>query len=194
MKEEELKKLLEKYYSGNSTLDEEKKLRDYFSGDNILSGFETEKEIFSALAELDKAPEPSINLEDRIIKGIGGIDTRQELRIFSNRYIKFLSAAAVVLMLLGSYFLFLQKKQLKDTYSDPQIAYAETMKILNEISVKINKGTEALQPLGQMENAAKLSKETIDRSAAVISNTLKKMEPITQLSDIDYNTTKTNNK
>ena len=49
MNEEELKRLIEKYYSGTSTDDEEKTLRAYFSENIAPAGYEAEKEIFSLL-------------------------------------------------------------------------------------------------------------------------------------------------
>jgi len=187
MNEEEIIKLLDKYYSGNTSQDEEKELKKYFSDDDVLHDIETEKGIFSGLAKFDEVPEPSAGFEDRIIKSIDELERRQGRNNFRNKYIALFSAAAAILLLFGSYFIFIYKAQLQDTFSDPQIAYVETMKILNDISVKLNKGTQALQPINKIESAARLSKETIDRSASIISGSLKKIKPVSQLSDIEFN-------
>ena len=48
------------------------------------------------------------------------------------------------------------------------------MKILYEVSVKLNKGTEALKPLNNMQDALKTGLESVDRSAAVISTNINK--------------------
>ena len=46
MKEEELKRLIGKYYNGESTEEEESTLRNYFRKNNIPPGYEAEKSIF----------------------------------------------------------------------------------------------------------------------------------------------------
>jgi len=132
-------------------------------------------------------PEPSFDFESRISKAITGINRKKSLNIFSRHYISLIGMAAAFLLLIGSYFLFIYKAEPKDTYSDPQIAYAETIKILREVSVKFNKGKAELKPLTRMSNATKLGLETLDRSADVITSNLDKLEPFSQLSDIDVN-------
>jgi hypothetical protein len=192
MKEEELKKLLEKYYNGYTSPGEEKELRKYFSENEMLPGFETEREIFCGMAELDRIPEPSYDFEERIIKAVDDIDVKHRRNIFRKKYIPLLSAAATVLLLIASYFIIINKAEPRDTYSDPQIAYIETMKILNDISVKLNKGANALQPITKIESATDFSRKSLERSASIISGALKKLEPFAQLSDIEYNTDTTN--
>ena len=187
MKKEELKKLLEKYYSGETTNDEEKLLKDFFSDRKVDDGFDADRAFFSALSDLEKMPEPSFDFESRISKAITGINRKKSLNIFSRHYISLIGMAAAFLLLIGSYFLFIYTAEPKDTYSDPQIAYAETIKILREVSVKFNKGKAELKPLTRMSNATKLGLETLDRSADVITSNLDKLEPFSQLSDIDVN-------
>ena len=70
MNEEELKRLIEKYYNGISTDEEEKALRGYFSKNNAPQGYEAEKEIFSFYNEAGEVPEPSADFEARIIKAL----------------------------------------------------------------------------------------------------------------------------
>ena len=83
-----------------------------------------------------------------------------------------MSAAAAILLLIGSYFIFFNHEVQEDTLSDPQLAYAETIRILNEVSIKLNKATEALKPLNKMQNAMETGLESIDRSATIISTNL----------------------
>lgn len=188
MKEEKLKRLLEKYYSGESTDNDEKQLKDFFSYRKTDDSFEADRAFFSALSDLEKMPDPSSDFENRIVKAITNIDRQRKVNIFSRHYISIIGVAAAFLLLIGSYFIFIYKAEPKDTYSDPQIAYAETMKILREVSVKFNRGKAELKPLTRMNNATRLGLETLDRSADVIRTNLDIIESFSQLSeDTDVN-------
>jgi hypothetical protein len=49
------------------------------------------------------------------------------------------------------------------------------MKILNEVSVKLNMGTMALQPISKINNAARASIRTFDRSVSVMEDGLRRI-------------------
>jgi len=175
MKEEKLKQLLDRYYDGNTSAEEEKELKDYFSGTDIFPGYEAEKEIFTHYANAEKAAISSIGFESGIIKAVDGLETSQRLRIIRKRYITFLSAAATILFLVGSWFIFFNETEPADSFSDPRIAYAETMKILNDVSVKLNKGKMALQPIGKLNTAARDGIRSLDRSVSVMEDGLRRI-------------------
>jgi len=193
MKEERLKQLLEKYYSGDTSLDEERELRDYFSANDIYQGYETEKDILSGYSKSEKTPVPSPGFEQRILMAVDDLEERQVKRILRKRFLPLLSAAATLLLLISSYFLYVYKAEPKDTFSDPQLAYAETVKILNEISLKLNRGTYMLQPITKINSAKQFSKRSIDRSALVISGGLQRIKSLSQLSDAEDNINKKEN-
>jgi hypothetical protein len=184
MKEEKLKKLLEKYYNGQTTDEDETLLKDFFRNQKA-QGFEADKELFSALSDLEIIPEPSSDFDKRIYSAIRSLDSKKRIKTFSRHYISIIGIAAAFLLLIGSYFLFIYKAGPKDTFSDPQIAYAETIKILREVSDKFNKGKAELLPLTRMDNATRLGLEELDRSADVISASLDKIEPFIEMSEID---------
>jgi len=155
MNEEELKRLIEKYYNGTSTEEEESSLKDYFRRGNIPDGYEAEKLIFSYYTESSEIPEPSIDFETRIMAGInasGRNSTSQKMR----RYLlPVISAAAGLLILAGSYFLLVKKAETGDTFTDPQLAYAETIKILRNVSSQLNHGAHVLEPVGKINEMNK---------------------------------------
>jgi hypothetical protein len=188
MNEERLKQLLDRYYKSTTTDGEEKELREYFSVIDIIPGYEAEKEIFCHYADTVIVPEPSDDLEQRILKSIDEIEMIQKNRFSVRQYVAILSVAATILLLMGSYLIFFQRSKLRDTYSDPQIAYAETMKILNNISLKMKRGTMELQPLKVLGSATRTSMESIDRSALLISDGMKKIEVFNKLSEVGNQT------
>src|SRR4030042_2331679 len=182
MKEEKLKELLEKYYRGDTSLSEEEDLRRYFSGDSILEGFETEKKIFSHYAHSDVIPVPSSDFEERIKNAVSNLDSAQVSRSLRKRYIYSFSSAAAVVLMIGSYLIFFNQAKSEDTFSDPRLAYTETMRILNEVSVKLNKGTTALKPIINLQNATLTGIRTVAQSAMIISTNLNRIRLFDQLS------------
>ena len=175
MKEEELKKLIEKYYNGESTEDEEKALRDYFRQDNIPEGMLTEKYIFGYYTASGEVPEPSIGFEERILAGIDASERKSGSPGVRSKLLPLLSAAAGFLILTGSYFFFIHKTEPDDTFSDPGIAYAETMKILLNISSQINQGKQSLKPVGRINKMKVKSFGSINKSAMLVQKNLKSL-------------------
>lgn len=195
MKEEKLQELLEKYFSGDTSIEEEKSLREYFAGDDILPGYDTEREIFYGYSSVSKAiPAVSEDLELRILSTIDKYEMENQRKGFNMRYMALSGIAATILILVGSYFFFISKAEPADTFTDPVIAYAETMKILNDVSVKLNKGTSALKTINKINTAAQKSIESIDRSASKLSDGLEKIRLIDRLSDTDTKIERANNK
>jgi len=151
------------------------KLRMFFSGGNIPEGYEAEKDIFSYYNEAITVPEPSYDFEARIIEGI---DKSEESRrkVTIRRYlIPSLSAAAGILLLAGSYFFFIHRTEPRDTFTDPAIAYAETMKILMNVSSQLNRGAMALEPVGRMNEMTTKSFESINKSTKIVERNLKSL-------------------
>lgn len=175
MSEEELKRLIEKYYDGKSTVGEENELRAYFSSNNVPQGYEAEKEIFSFFMNSGDIPEPTADFEARIIRAI---DASEEPVLPDNLrrlLVPLLSAAAGLLILAGSYFFFVHRIEPADTYKDPKIAYAETMKILMDVSAQINHGTRSLKPVGKINEMKMKSFESINKSAILVEKNLKSL-------------------
>jgi hypothetical protein len=175
MKEEKLKQLLDRYYDGNTSPEEERELKEYFSDTDIFPGYEAEKEIFCHYANTEKIAVSSIGFESRILNAVDGLEANRRLRITRKRYITFLSAAATILILVGSLFIFIHDSEPDDSFSDPRIAYAETMKILNDVSVKLNRGKMALQPIGRLNTAALDGIRSLDRSVSVMEDGLRRI-------------------
>jgi hypothetical protein len=173
MNEEELKRLVGKYYNGESTEEEESALRKFFKSGNIPAGYEAEKEIFSYYTDSEEIPEPSHDFEVRIMAAIDAKERKNGIR---KLLLPILSAAAGLLILGGSYFFFISRTETSDTFSDPDIAYAETMKILREVSMKLNKGTNVLEPVGKLNEMTRKSFKTINESTTTVEKNMKDLD------------------
>jgi hypothetical protein len=185
MKEELLKELLEKYYSGDTSLEEEHRLREYFSGDVVLPGYEAEIEIFRLYSVSGEISYPDDILEGRIKDAIDHLEEHHSRRILPIRRYALVSIAAGLMILAVSYFMLRQHAEPEDTYSDPRLAYAETIKILNEVSVKLNKGTAALKPVSKMRRAAETGFLSVSKSASLITENLKPISRLNRISEVN---------
>ena len=180
MKEEELKRLIEKYYNGETTGEEELALRDFFSKNNVPDGYEAEKEIFSYYDSSQEIPEPSIDFEARILAGIDASERNAVSQRIRRYFLPLLSAAAGLLILSGSYFFFIKHKEQLDTFKDPDIAYAETIKILREVSSQLNHGAQVLEPVGKMNEMKIRSVGSLNKSARIVEKNLKSLSYLKQ--------------
>ncbi len=178
MNKEEIKHLLERYYAGESTLEEELLLKRFFSQENVPEDLSGEKEIFSYYLQSSVVPEPSSGFENDIISALDTVDHQysgfKRRRIFGI----LTGIAAVMLLLTATYFFFVQKSGPRDTYSDPEVAYAETMKILNEVSIRLNHGTQALEHLSVLQDETQKSITTVNRSASMLKEKMKPLDNV----------------
>ena len=186
MKEEELKSLVEKYYNGESTEEEERALRDFFRKGNIPEGYESEKLIFSYYTESAELSEPSIDFEARILAGIDSSEIKRGSQSIRKYFLPLLSAAAGLLILIGSYFFFINRNESVDTFSDPQIAYAETIKILKDVSSQLNHGTQTLEPVGKLNEITQKGFETINKSTRIVEKNLKNLDYLQKAIEITH--------
>jgi hypothetical protein len=153
----EIQVLLEKYFEGETTLEEDQALLDYFSGENIDSKLRHYQQQFLLLKS---GREPLVfdpEFESRLaglIKGQGEIPQREHKTPWITR----LAVAATIAVLIGiSGVLFLNKEWHKeeDTFSDPQLAYAEAQKTLLYVSQKMNQGMKPLNAVSKINAGAK---------------------------------------
>lgn len=173
---QEIYALLDKYYMGESSDEEERSLRKYFSEETIPPDLESEKEIFDHFSATGMAPEPSLDFEDRIITALDKAERDDPSFVIKRRLYTVISSAAAILILVGSYIIFSERNKPADTFSDPALAYAETIKILYNVSASLNSGFNALEPVRKLESTASKSMGTISRSTGMIENNLRSLD------------------
>jgi hypothetical protein len=186
MNEEELKRLIEKYYNGESTEEEESILRDYFRKNNIPEGYEAEKLIFSYYTESAELPEPSLDFEARILAGIDASQIKRGSQKIKKYLLPLLSTAAGLLILAGSYFFFTKRAESRDTFKDPEIAYAETIKILRDVSSQLNHNAQVLEPVGKMSEFTRKSFKSINKSTGIVEKNLKNLDYLQRAIDLSH--------
>jgi hypothetical protein len=176
MKTLELNRLLEKYYKGESTEKDEAELRSFFSENNIPEGYEAEKVIFSYYRNTMEVPEPSPDFESGILAGIDEYESKSSSLNLRKFILPLISTAAALLIMAGLYFFFIDRSEPRNTYSDPEIAYAETMKILMKVSSELNQGAMALEPVAKINDLTTKSFDAINKPAKIIEKNLKNLD------------------
>jgi len=130
-----IENLLEKYLAAETTLKEENVLKNYFSQENVPSHLEEYKSMFNFFTNSSlEVSSKSISLPENKNRSI---------------LIKWLSVAAAVVFLVSIYSVnqinIAEKEEAK-------LAFLETQKALNLISLNLNKGNNAMAQLLTFEN------------------------------------------
>ncbi len=174
METKEIAKLLQKYFNGESTADEEKSLETYFRSGNVAEEFKEYTEFFSGISELANNTDNS-NIEEEIMDFILENENREKTR-YRWLWQSVTGIAASVIIILGG-FLFYQQQQkpFNDTFENPKEAYAYAHQTLQFMSVKYNKGMAGLSGFEKLNKATK----PIKRATAPVNefyDAIEKME------------------
>ena len=137
-----IENLLEKYFDAETTIVEEKELKDYFASSDVAPPLEQYKPIFGYAVQAKKEQ----------------FTATIPLNTKKRKSVVWLSVAASVAILLGvGLFTFNHYNQPKSedygTYDDPEVAFRETQKALAMISEHVNKGIESIGYLNEYEQS-----------------------------------------
>ncbi|MDB9960558.1 hypothetical protein OAD62_00515 [Oceanihabitans sp.] len=136
-----IEQLLEKYDNGETTLQEEQQLKNYFSQETVAPHLEMYKPLFTYFL---------VNQQEQFTKDV-------PLKPESNNWYKWISVAAVAVIMLSVYFN-KPDQDLYGTYSpeEKELAYNEVKQSLEMISSHFNKGASSINYLNEVENATSL--------------------------------------
>ena len=136
--------LLEKYFQGETSIAEEKELKDYFSSPNVAQHLEQYKPMFGYFSQVkEQKSTQTIPLKTK------------------KQNVAWLSIAASVVVLLGIGTFYVSEKNTAPavaqtelgTYDDPEEALAATQKALALLSNKVNVGIESVQYIKEYEQS-----------------------------------------
>lgn len=134
-----IEKLIEKYLEAETTLEEEKFLKKYFSENKVPSHLEEYRKLFSYYVNnsLDVSSKPIT------LNGNKSINRNRPL-------ISWLAVAAMAVLFFSVFSIYqnniTEKKQ-------AELAYMETQRALELISISLNKGNNAIAQLQTFENS-----------------------------------------
>ena len=178
MSNSKLDRLLEKYYSGNTSTGEENEIRSLLDKGDLPPGYAAEKEMFAAFSEMKQGnDEPSEGFENSIMANIEAVTARQD-PVPKRAYLTpLLAVAASLLILIVSYFAFFNSNRPADTFTDPRLAYEQTREVLMMMSNSINTSKAMMSDISYIDRAA----EHINMFSTSTDEAAKKLEPISYL-------------
>lgn len=133
--------LLEKYFEGETTLQEEKELKAYFSSNNVAPHLDVYVPMFTNFQK---------QKEIQFTKAL-------PLQPRKQNNVKWIGVAASVVVLFGTLLYFNNQNTSKDlgTFSSPEEAFLETQKALHMVSLEVNKGVKSMEVLNEYEKTKK---------------------------------------
>ncbi len=147
----EIREMLDRFYQGESTLEEERRLKDFFSTGSVPEELLADRELF--LSFLEEGLDISVpgDLDQQIIAAIDREEKKDQKARRINLY-SLSGLAAGLLALIAVYLFFLRDDRPElvafhqvDTYEDPMKAYEEAKQTLFYVSAKLNSGTSELK-------------------------------------------------
>jgi len=148
----EIEKLLEKYFEGETSLPEEKLLRDFFASGDVPQRWKNLEGYFSFVIQEQDQHIGGADFDKKVMSAVKGYNPAPLIDLRRPWIYWIAGVAASVLILVAVFVKFDPfSRRLEDTYKDPQMAYTEARKILLYVSGKFNKGTSRLEPVTALE-------------------------------------------
>ena len=153
---EDIRIILDRFYSGESTLEEEERLSAFFSRGEYPEDLQSDADLFVRLDnEADDIQVPS-GLKGRILESIDRAEAKERKGRRISLY-ALSGLAAGILAIVAVYTGFLSKDsalmasmEYVDTYEDPEAAYEEAKRTLAFVSAKLNQGADELAHVQQI--------------------------------------------
>ena len=142
MESRQIEILLEKYFEGETSIQEERELKAYFSSTEVAPHLESYTPMFTNFQK---------QKELQFTKAL-------PLQPRKQNYVKWIGVAASLVALFGTLLYFNNNtttNQDLGTFSNPEEAFIETQKALNMVSTEVNKGVKSLEVLNEYEQTKK---------------------------------------
>lgn len=145
METKRIAELLDKYYRGETTLEEERQLKGFFQQEEVPEELQAAKDVFLLYTGLAQQPvDLPEGLEERLSASIGRWQQESQrrrpwLRPSIRRWSMGIAASLLIAAGMGIY---LQKSEPKqhDTFTNPALAYQETQRALQLFATALQKG------------------------------------------------------
>lgn len=159
-----MKALIEKYFEGETTLEEEARLRDYFnSGEDMAEALREFQPLFQHFSA-EREQVLSDGFDEALFQKMEKPETKVvQMRTWPRHLLRIAAVGAVLVVAM----IFLQKTNStqaqqanidwsKYEIKDEKVAYDETVKALKLLTSKLNKGSKkATKEMKQMEKVGK---------------------------------------
>lgn len=155
---QEIEILIRKYESGETTIEEEMVLHNFFKNSKVPSHLVNYGHLFSFFNASKEESLDNEDFDDMIMQSIEEKDSLPNNKGKLNRLYSIISVAASIIILI-SVGLYFQSKtpriSFEDTYDNPELAFDETKRILMLVSGNMNTGSSELQNVAEFEEGFK---------------------------------------
>lgn len=147
---------MSKYWSGETTLEEERALKDYFQRDDVPGELNETADMFRYFTAAQQASLNDITFDRAVINRVSHKPVQGRVRslFFNSMRI----AAGVVVLMAATWFIRKEIRQttpqeVVDTYDDPKLAFEETKKALLMISKSFGTAEEQAKKINLFNEA-----------------------------------------
>ena len=135
--------LVDKYFSGETSIAEEKQLKEYFLSPDVAPHLEQYKAVFGYFKQAKQEQfSKTVPLQPR-----------------KRSYVAWISVAASVAVLSGTLYFMNQSSEQPNqnlgTFDDPEVAFQETQKALNMVSENVNEGVKSIDYINEYNQTTK---------------------------------------
>jgi hypothetical protein len=154
MKTKEAKRLLEKYFNGESSVSEERKIQAYFHSAEVADELKPYIKFFKGITGLS-CEINNDSIEKEVMDYILENETQDKSK-YRWLWRTVTGIAASVILVIGGMLLYQQQDQnYGDTFEKPEAAYACAENTLEYVSSKYNIGLTELSNFDKLQTAAK---------------------------------------
>ncbi|HSD14666.1 MAG TPA: hypothetical protein VLB74_08465 [Flavobacterium sp.] len=136
--------LVDKYFAGETSIAEEKELKNYFSSSDVAPHLEQYKAIFGYFGQAKQEQfTRTVPLQPR-----------------KRNYVAWISVAASIAVLSGTLYFMNQPSEQPvanglGTFDDPELAFQETQKALQMVSENVNEGVKSIEYVNEYNQTTK---------------------------------------
>jgi hypothetical protein len=167
MEPNRLEALVEKYWDGETSVEEERELKHYFSTCDLSQLSESMQEVaqlFQYYTNQERQPALGTAFDEKLL---GQLKTRPFTKTSTpSIFFNLLKLAACLVLVLSAVWIFRNEQQSKpttltelDTYEDPQKAYEETRKALLLVSAQLNRGKSYASEIRKINEAEEVVRQ-----------------------------------
>lgn len=152
MKTTEIKHLLQLYFNGESSLEDEGKLRVYFQSGDVEDEFDEYSEFFGGISKLTNSVDDS-QIEEDVMDFILENEHKEKTKYLGMWKMVTGIAASIIIVLGGFLFVQQNQKPFDETFENPEQAYAYAHQTLQFVSAKYNKGLAKFSYFEKLQKA-----------------------------------------
>lgn len=161
METKEVKHLLQRFFDGDSTVSEERKLEAYFRSGEVAEELEEYTGFFGGISELANTAADENSIDDRIMDYILENESQEKSK-YRWMWKTVTGIAASIIIVVGGILLYQQQDETyEDTFESPEVAYAYAEQTLEYVSSKYNKGLAELSNFDKLQTASQPLREGV---------------------------------